>query len=329
MKYESHLTDISATDRFFCYAWSYEGFEPNTTKFGDRWVPAGKDAYSECAERVRQSLGVMKHEFDTNRVKIHAIWDVSEYAKKVGKFKIHGKIDSTIGEEIGLRIKDDLYNRSPDDLISRVNDIIIKAGQPLPVCGLTAWQYRGACDTLSAINDGATTILADFCARAGKTLYIGTMIRETEVPVTVVASYVLTSFTSFINDLRSFEQFRDVELIDSQDDGYETRVKSAVDTGKQVVVFLSLHKGGLESKREKRIEFLFGLNKNVMLVIDEADYGAWKSGQCDPLIKYRRDGDLVILMTGTNSDRAVGGWEVDAVVQITYLEMLMEKKLAA
>jgi hypothetical protein len=140
---------------------------------------------------------------------------------------------------------------------------------------------------------------------------------------------VLTSFTSFINDLRSFEQFRDVELIDSQDDGYETRVKSAVDTGKQVVVFLSLHKGGLESKREKRIEFLFGLNKNVMLVIDEADYGAWKSGQCDPLIKYRRDGDLVILMTGTNSDRAVGGWEVDAVVQITYLEMLMEKKLAA
>jgi hypothetical protein len=330
MKYESHLTDISNKDRFFCYAWSYEGFAPNTTKFGDRWVPAGKDAYAECAERVRQSLGVMKHEFDTNRVKIYALWDVSEYAKKVGKFKIHGKVDSTIGDEIGLRIKDDLYNRCPDDLISRVNDILIKAGQPLPVCGLTAWQYRGVCETVSAVNNGAMTILADFCARAGKTLYIGAVIRETNKPVTVVASYVLTSFSSFINDLRSFEQFRDVELIDSQDDEYKKKIKKAVSENRQVVVFLSLCKGGLkQSKRDERIKFLFGLDCEVTLVIDEADYGAWKPGQCDPLIKYRRENDLVILMTGTNADRAIGDWKVDVVVQITYLEMLMEKKLAA
>lgn len=330
MKYESNLTDISNQDRFFCYAWSYEGFSPNTTKFGDRWVPAGKDAYSECAARVRQSLGVMKHEFDSNRVKIYAIWDVSEYAVKRNKFKIHGKIDSTIGDEIGLRIKDDLYNRSPEELIKKVNEILIKAGQPLPKCGLTAWQYRGVSDTIESINNGALTILSDFCARSGKSLYIGALIRELNVPVTVIASYVLTSFTSFINDLQSFEQFRGVELIDSKDDDYKVRIKQARKNGKQVVVFLSLCKGGLsKSKRDDRIKFLLGFNEKVMLVIDEADYGAWKAGQCDPLIKHRRDNDIVILMTGTNSDRAVGGWEVDNVVQITYLEMLMEKNNAA
>jgi hypothetical protein len=31
-------------------------------------------------------------------------------------------------------------------------------------------------------------------------------------------------------------------------------------------------------------------------------------------------------MTGTNADRAIGGWNIDAVVQVTYLEMLMQKK---
>lgn len=330
MKYEKNLTDVSNKDRFFCYAWSYDGFTPDTTKFGDRWVPAGKDSYIECATRVRESLGVLKHEFDTNRVKIHAIWDVSEYAKKHNKFKIHGKIDSTIGDAIGLRIKDDLYNRSPDDLVQRVNNILTKSGQPLPVCGLTAWQHRAVCETLTAFSNGDNTILSDMCARAGKTLYVGAVVKESEVGVTVVASYVLTSFTSVINDLSSFEQFKNIELIDSKDSDYKARVKSARKEGKQVIVFVSLCKGGLEkSKRDERIKFIFGLNERVMLVVDEADYGAWKSGQCDPLIEHRRDDDLVILMTGTNADRAVGGWEVDAVVQVTYLEMLMEKKIAA
>ena len=326
MKYEKNLTDISDKDRFFCYAWSYEGFQPDTTKFGDRWVPAGKDAYSECATRVRQSLGVMKHEFDTNRVTIHAIWDVSEYAKKHDKFKIHGKIDSTIGDEIGLRIKDDLYNRSPDDLVNKVNKILIKSNQPLPKCGLTAWQYRAVSETLTAINDGAATILADMCARAGKTLYVGAMVKEYQAPLTVVTSYVLTSFTSFINDLSSFAQFTNIELVDSKDDDYKNRVKSALKEGKQVIVFVSLCKGGMEnSKRDDRIKFLFSVNKKVMLVIDEADYGAWKPGQSDPLVKHRRENDIVIVMTGTNSDRAIGGWGIDDVVQVTYPEMLMEK----
>lgn len=330
MKYEPSLIDIANTDRFFCYAWSYEGFEPDTTKFGDRWVPAGKDAYVECAARVRQSLGVMKHEFDTSRVKIYAIWDVSEYAKKHGKFKIHGKIDSTIGDEIGLRIKDDLYNRSPEDLINKVNKILVKAGQPLPKCGLTAWQYRAVSNTATLVNDGYRTVLADMCARAGKTLYVGALLRELEAPVTVVASYVLTSFTSFIADLGSFEQFKDVELIDSQDENYKQLIKNARNNGKQVVVFLSLCKGGIaKSKRDERIKFLFSMNEQVMLVIDEADYGAWKQGQSDPLTKYRRDDDIVVIMTGTNADRAVGGWEIDDVVQVTYLEMIMEKKLVA
>lgn len=330
MKFENNLTDVAKTDRFFVYLWSYDGWVGDMSKFGDTWVPSGKCAFTKCLSRVRESAQVLKHEFDAGRMKIHAIWDVSDYARKHGKFKMHGKVDTTIGDEVGFRIKDDMYQLSPEDMVVKVNGVLKKAGQPLKKCGLTAWQYRAVCESKGAFEDGATTILADMCARAGKTLYIAAMAIETKAPITVVASYVLTSFVSFIGDISSFEQFKNVVLIDSKDVDYKEKVLAARKAGKQVVIFLSLCKGGLKkNKRSERIKFLFNLDEQVLLVIDEADYGAWKPGQCDPLVKHRRENDRVILMTGTNADRAVGGWDVDEVIQVTYLEMLMEKKVAA
>lgn len=328
MKYEATLTDVAQTDRMFCYLWSEIGADE--CKFGERWVKAGVDAIKDCAARVRESLGVRKDLFDEGSVVIRAVWDVSDYAKKAGKFFMHGRADDGLREIIGFRKQGEVHLLSAEEMEVKVNQTLTLMGQPLKKCGLTAWQYRAVCESIEAFENGATTILADMCARAGKTLYIGAMVKETLAPVTVVASYVLTSFTSFIGDLTSFEQFKDVVLIDSKDDDYKVQVKAAREAGKQVIVFLSLCKGGLKkNKRGERIKFLFGLDEQVMLVIDEADYGAWKPGQCDPLVKERREDDLVILMTGTNADRAVGGWDVDAVVQVTYLEMLMEKKVAA
>ena len=310
----------------FTYSRAYNDWT-DQNKFGDTWVPAGVNAFVKCAQRVRESLNVLKHDFDSGKITIHNIWDVSEYAKKIGKFKMHGKVDTSIGDKTGLRITDDLYALACTEMAIRVNKELARMGQPLKRCGLATWQYRAVTETIKAFKDGANVVLADMCARSGKTLYIGATLLETAAPITVVASYVLTSFTSVIVDFSGFEQFKNVVFVDSKDIDYKKQVQDARDAGKQVVVFLSLCKGGIaESKREERIEFLFGMNEQVLLVIDEADYGAWKAGQCDPLIKNVRDDDLVILMTGTNADRAVGGWNVDAVVQVTYLEMLMEKK---
>ncbi len=328
MKYEAHLSDIAKHDRMFCYLWSEVGADE--CKFGERWVKAGVDAVADCARRVRESLGVRKDLFDEGTVVIRAIWDVSDYAKKAERFFMHGRADDGLRELIGYRKQGEVHNLPADEMEVKVNQLLARLGQPLKRCGLTAWQYRAVADTLEAFENGSQTVLSDLCARAGKTLYTGATLLELKAPVTVVASYVLTSFTSFIGDLGSFEQFKNVELIDSKDDDYKSKVKNARADGKQVVVFLSLCKGGLKkSKRDERIKFLFNMKEDVLLVIDEADYGAWKPGQCDPLVKYRRDNDKVILMTGTNADRAVGGWDVDEVIQVTYLEMLMEKKIAA
>jgi hypothetical protein len=328
MKYETHLTDIANYDRVFTYSWAYNNWD-DQNKFGDTWVPAGVDAFVKCAARVRESLNVLKHDFDSGKVTIHNIWDVSEYAKKIGKFKMHSKVDTSIGDKVGLRVDGsaDLYNLSPAEMAIRVNMELSKMGQPLKRCGLTSWQYRGTLQTIGAFENGAKVVLADMCARSGKTLYIGACVVEMMKPITVIASYSLTSFTSFHCDFSGFEQFKDLVIVDSKDDDYKKQIKIARAAGKKVVVFLSLCKGGIaKNKRADRIEFLFGMQEEVLLVVDEADYGAWRVGQCDPLIKNVRDGDLVILMTGTNADRAVGGWNVDAVVQVTYIEMLMEKK---
>jgi len=80
------------------------------------------------------------------------------------------------------------------------------------------------------------------------------------------------------------------------------------------------------SKRQAKIDYLFGLEPKRMLIIDEADFGVHQKNQSAPLIDARRDDDTVILMTGTNGDKAASIWEVDHYLSVTYPELLMEKK---
>ena len=36
--------------------------------------------------------------------------------------------------------------------------------------------------------------------------------------------------------------------------------------------------------------------------------------------------DVLILMTGTNSDRATSNWDIDMILSTTYFELLVNKK---
>jgi hypothetical protein len=47
--------------------------------------------------------------------------------------------------------------------------------------------------------------------------------------------------------------------------------------------------------------------------------------QSQPLIEARKDTDVVILMTGTNGDKAASIWPVDHYLSVTYPELLIEK----
>lgn len=309
------------------YVWEDLDAPESEQKFGDHYSDANtvEAAFAETERYVRGSLGRQKHKFDEGRVVLHKMWDATEYAKLKGRFGKHQKVDDVIRPVIGHHVSADVHRIDSDTLIERVNRELIKHNQPLPVAGISQNQADAAMNVLTAIAGGKRTVVAELCARFGKTIWSGALVRETNADLTIVASYVLTSFSSFKKDLTSFEQFRNLVLVDSKDDDYAEQVERGLADNKQVVVFLSMCGG---SKRQERIDYLFGIDVVRLVLVDEADFGVHKAGQSKPLIDARAEDDVVVLMTGTNGDKAASVWAVDHYLSVTYPELLMEKRLS-
>jgi len=316
---------LSNTDRMFCYLWR-EKTDDAECKFGERWVKAGQDPKTEVLKRIKDSVGVRKDKIKDGTIELVAIWDVTELAKTQcpDRFKQHGRVDDFIREHIGFRkgTTGEVHTLDATVMAHKVNEFLKKVGQPLPEAGLSQNQYTAAENVLAAIADNKQTIVAELCARFGKTIWSGALVCETASPLTVVASYVLTSFASFKKDLSSFEQFRDLVLVETSEEGWEQRVSTAIINKQQVVVFLSMCAGG---RRQDKIDFLFNVDTNRLVIVDEADFGVHQLKQSQPLIEARKDNDIVILMTGTNGDKAASVWPVDHYLSVTYPELLIEK----
>lgn len=311
-------------DRMFCYLW-YESNKPDECKFGERWVKSNQDPQKEVIKRIKSSLGVRKDLFKDGTVKLAKYWDVTDYAKMVGRYYQRSRVDDHIRPHIGFRkgSTGEIHQLPADDVQIRVDRLLAKMGQPLPVVGLSAWQARTIERTMDRMANGHQTIVAELCARFGKTIWSGALIRETGAQLTIIVSYVLTSFSSFEKDLSGYQQFKDMVVIDAADPEYKQVVDAAISNGKQVVVFLSMCKG---TKRNDRIKYLFGKKCKRLVIVDEADFGVHKSGQAKPLLDARKKGDTVVLMTGTNADKAATHWPVDDMISVVYPELIMEKK---
>ena len=44
-------------------------------------------------------------------------------------------------------------------------------------------------------------------------------------------------------------------------------------------------------------------------------------------MKFQQEKDIVIITTGTNGEKAITLWDIDAVVEFTYFELLVNKSL--
>lgn len=317
---------ILSEDKMYCYLWE-DIDDNNECKFGERFVLAGQNPEKECATRIRQSLGVRKDRYDGGKIRTVAIWDVSSIADSVGKNRKGGKVDDFLRAKIGYRkgSTGEVHTLSGDEMRIKVNEVVAKFGQDLVVAGLSTKQYEIAEEVIDLYNTGSRVILAELCARFGKTIWSAAVAVEQEVDVVIVASYVKTVFTSFAGDLTSFQQFADYLHVDASDDDYQERIDNALVSGKKVFAYLSLCPG---ENRQSRIDYLFDLDVNKMLVVDEADFGAHTEKQAIPLIQKVRDNNNVysLIMTGTNADRAATYWPVDGIVSVTYPELLMQKK---
>lgn len=315
-------------DRMYCYLW-HETTDQDECKFGERWVKSGQDPEKEVLQRIKDSVGVRKDKIRDGTIQLIDRWDVSELAKIhcPERFKPHGKVDDWIREQIGFRkgTTGEVHTLDAITMAYKVNELLKKLGQPLQVAGLSQNQWTAADNVLEAIANGKRTIVAELCARFGKTVWGGALVRETGAQLTVVASYVLTSFASFKKDLSRFEQFRDLTLVEAGDDGWQDVVLKAQDEDRQTVVLLSMCAGG---RRQDKIDWLFEQPANRLVLIDEADFGVHQARQSQPLIDARGNDDVVILMTGTNGDKAASIWPVDHYLSVTYPELLIEKHRA-
>ncbi len=313
--------------RMMTYAWRDQDSTLVQTKFGDHFITedlSESEAIEHTIAYIRTQFPRRGRHFDNGRI-LYAVWDVSDIAKAHKKFYKGSHIDDTIGEAIGHRGTKQGKEFHSIEFIEfqyRINEYFKKVGQPLKDAGLAQWQYEQAENVIAAIANGKRTILAELCARFGKTIWAGALAVETGAKVTIIASYVLTSFASFAKDLNEFEQFRNMEIIDSASPAYQKDIKAALKAGKQIVVFLSMCGS---TKRQDRINFLFKLKETKLVFVDEADFGAHTNKQADPFIAARSPNDVVVLMTGTNGERACGNWDIDHYLGTTYAELLMEK----
>ena len=314
------------TDRMFVYIW-YNKHTPNECKFGETWVASATCPMIAVTKRVKNSLGVNKHDLKDGTVQIHATMDVTDLAKQISRLYKHSRMDDYIRSHIGFRkgTTGDHHTISASEMEIKVNEFLKKQGQALAKVCLSQNQHDAVVNVRNALAKGKKTIVAELCPRFGKTIWSLALASQSNTHnLVLITSYCLSSFSSFKKELANFQQFKDFVVVDaSSEEDYKKVIKSGLSQGKKIVVFLSMCNG---ENRQDRIDYLFGLKTNRMLIVDEADYGVHKSGQCDPLIEARKSNDIVILMTGTGADRAVGGWEIDHYLSVTYPELLLEKK---
>jgi hypothetical protein len=234
------------------------------------------------------------------------------------------KLDKGIRTKEGMKYKDE--QAFSELKIRRIEALKAVTKDPFAgaiECFLNTTQFNQLATAIKLYRNGSRKILADLCARFGKTIWSAAIGRLLGVDVIIVSAYVKTVFASFGSDLIKYKQFSDFVHIKMEDPEYSTKITKALSSDKKVIAYLSLCQG---SERDNRIAFLGKLKYSKFWIIDEADYGAHQPKQVKP-IKNAVGDDYLLIMTGTNADRAVNHWEeVFETIGTTYLELLIQKE---
>jgi hypothetical protein len=188
-------------------------------------------------------------------------------------------------------------------------------------------QWHKAAEAITMFKNGCRSILADLCARFGKTIWSGVVADMTESKVIIVTAYVKTVFTSFRTDYMNKRQFLEQFVhVNTEDANWKEQIDSALASGKRVISYVSLCQG---NNRQDRINHIGSLSTTRLWIVDEADFGAHQKKQVDALKQGIKEEDLLLLMTGTNPDIAVRQWSDSRKfkdLSCTYAELLLQKE---
>lgn len=165
--------------------------------------------------------------------------------------------------------------------------------------------------------------VSNLCPRFGKTTEELHYFNKINKKIMMGPSAVLSTHTSFKDDIARFRDFEDIEYITTHENpDYEKDIKKAFSQGKRVFVTVSLF-----SKNKKYFKFLRDIpNGDKYICIDEGDFAAWtpkKREVLEYLIPNNNTGKFCVnTMSGTNMPRMVtGANSVDGVFTATYMEL--------
>ena len=146
-------------------------------------------------------------------------------------------------------------------------------------------QEVAMCQCMDAIEnetESSVNIIAELCARFGKTLTYLEVFRRLENDIMIIPSYVHSVFTSFENEILGdykdenigkWTNFQGFKIIDTiQDGSWEEKLKQNLGKCK-LVIFISV-----QSREESfdKFDIIRNIHNNrKFTVIDEADFGAW------------------------------------------------------
>ena len=181
----------------------------------------------------------------------------------------------------------------------------------------TSWQRRAIEFVGECWQQQKKTLVLELAARFGKTGTLLTLLEYSDANVMVVANYFKSVNTSFAAAIRtSFsDRFR---WVDVSAEDFELQLDSALAEGYKVVVGCALHNKARLANRMQKLASI----PNRIVVVDEADFGTHTKAQFEKVDALRYEAPL-ILMTGTNADRAMSKHEIDASLSVTYFDMLM------
>lgn len=183
---------------------------------------------------------------------------------------------------------------------------------------LTIWQLEAVDRVLSYYNSGCKKVLEELAARFGKTTTMLAAFSLIEAQVMVVCAYYTTSFSSFTKEVYRFSQFENMRVLQLKDPDFKEKYEQFISQGNKVVVLATLH----NSKNVEENYKIVADVKDKLVVTDEADYGS-HTKNIAPKVDLISNGSLTILMTGTNSARAVGDHhKIERFASVTYFDMI-------
>jgi hypothetical protein len=182
---------------------------------------------------------------------------------------------------------------------------------------LTEWQKRALRFLGESLEAGKEVTVLELAARFGKTLAMLAAFKFSSHRVMVIANYVKTVNTSFRKEATLYLP-GEVATVDTSEVDFQSKVQYFLGEGVKVLITCSLFKS---AKLDANVEFIRSLEDRI-IVVDEADYGAHTTTQREKVERMRENSHLV-LMTGTNSDRAAKDYNVDSYFSVTYPDMLL------